>query len=209
MKRFIPNLCIAVACIVFGGPAAWAQTRGSTEAYRAQVSVADQSPEQRSAALQQALAQVIERISGADAVAEAEGVIAQAPRLVQQVGYINDPERGLMLAAGFDGAALERSLRAAHLPVWGILAGNTADVRVTLDGLHSARDYLQALRALDGIPGVQRISTESAHASRAQLQVRVDGGDPQLRRALAQHPALHLRVNSPDLTLDYRASAAP
>lgn len=97
--------------------------------HAAEVAVADQSSATRAAALRDALAQVLVKLTGTSEVLESEAatsMLGNAGRFLQQYRYRTieppptDPEAPrLALRADFDGRALERNLRAAGLPLWG------------------------------------------------------------------------------------------
>ncbi|HEX7030566.1 MAG TPA: DUF2066 domain-containing protein [Gammaproteobacteria bacterium] len=95
----------------------------------AEVRVHDQSAAARASALKDALAQVLVKVTGSQAVletAEAAALLENPARFLQQYRYEalrpapEDPEAAsLLLRAEFDGGAIERRLRAAGLPLWG------------------------------------------------------------------------------------------
>jgi uncharacterized protein len=93
--------------------------------YAAEVAVADDSAGVRSQGLEDALSQVLVKLSGSADVAGLPGaakVLGQASSLVQQYRYRLDgsstpPQRYLW--AKFDRVALERAMRQAGVPVWG------------------------------------------------------------------------------------------
>lgn len=98
--------------------------------FEAAVPVADQSDAARDEALRHALAEVLVRVTGDTAVAQAPGaapLLGNARRYVGQFSYERrlpeDAEPGseprLFLQARFDGAALEQAVRQAGLPFWG------------------------------------------------------------------------------------------
>lgn len=131
--------------------------------YAAQVAVHDQSTETRAAALVDALAQVLVKVTGSRAVldtAEAQALLENPSRYLQQFRYESvrpvptDPAAPrLALHAEFDGAALERRLRAAGLPLWGrerpltlgwVAFSDTADRQLL--GADSGEPVVDALR---------------------------------------------------------------
>lgn len=99
--------------------------------YEASVPVADQSETRRAAALREVLGAVLVKVTGDSAAptrAWAEGLLADADRLVQQYRYERrdavNAETGLPVTtlhfrARFDPAALLRALRDLRVPIWG------------------------------------------------------------------------------------------
>ncbi len=133
-----PTLALALFCLTFPLCAA-------PGLYSAEVRVDDQSAEVREEALQQALGQVLVRVSGdADAALSTAGreVTSRARQLVQQFGYKRAPleksedeaedktanpdqadeaevETELFLHVRFNAGAVNNALRNAGMPVWG------------------------------------------------------------------------------------------
>lgn len=86
--------------------------------YAAQVPVLDRTEEVRQMAFQDCLAAVLVKVSGDRQIVSNPDIVdllGLAPTLVQQYRYTADKT----LWTAFDGAALERILRKAGLPVWG------------------------------------------------------------------------------------------
>lgn len=115
-----------------GFPAAWiapASADPVSGLHAADVPVHDQGAETRAAALKDALAQVLVKMTGSQSVLKADETAAllQNPaRFLQQYRYEAvrpapaDPAvPRLALHAEFDGAALEQRLRASGFPLWG------------------------------------------------------------------------------------------
>jgi hypothetical protein len=171
--------------------------------YEGRVVVADQSDAVRDEGLGQALAQVLERVSGQPAASpQLLPLLTRAPRLVQRYGYERDPATGqLMLAASFDPRGVDSALRAQRLPVWGSSGAQAAeDVDLRIAGLRGIRDYGRSLAAVQAMPGVRRVSVSGADQSRLLLRVRVDGGSAAL---LAAPPGALVRVADADGGLVY------
>lgn len=90
--------------------------------YEAVVAVADRSTGARSAALEQALGEVLVRMTGDRSIAsgpDGAALLPQAARYVQQYRYEGSESSGLRFRVGFDGAALEAALRAQGVAMWG------------------------------------------------------------------------------------------
>ncbi len=86
--------------------------------YSAEVPVVDRSEENRELAYRDCLAAVLVKVTGdrtAAGSSEALDLLDLAPVLLQQYRYTAEDT----LWAAFDGAAVERAVRAAGLPVWG------------------------------------------------------------------------------------------
>lgn len=111
--------CLALALTLASFTTLAATLRGL---YEARVAVADQSPQLRERALQQALEAVLVRVSGNRVLpaAQATTMLARASSLVQGYGYETSAGgAGLQLAAQFDSRAVDALLRQQGLPVWG------------------------------------------------------------------------------------------
>lgn len=107
-------------------------TAGAVDLYTGEVPVADQSVQARGAALRDALAQVLVKVTGDPAAPRASAIapfLADAGRYAQQFQYRTRqlppaepeaaPERELLLSARFDPSAVERMLSESGLPRWG------------------------------------------------------------------------------------------
>jgi len=174
-------------------PLAWAQSPADAGSYEGRVAVADQSDAAREQGLGEALAQVLERVSGQPAGSpQLLPLLGRAPRLVQRYGYERDPATGqLLLAARFDPRGVDNALRAQRLPVWGGSVRAAEDVELRLSGLRGIRDYGRGLAAIQSMPGVRQVSVSGADQSQLLLRVRIDGGSAAL---LAAPPAALVRV---------------
>ena len=124
-------------CLLFAGlwlAAASSPARGAVVQglYEARVPVADQSAAQRSAALQQAFAAVLVKVTGTRAAAGAlAGTLGSPSQYVQQYRFEKvapDPSAppaqppaapALVLWARFDATVVDNALHAAHAPQWG------------------------------------------------------------------------------------------
>lgn len=108
-------LCAPLMTILF----AWSSSAASVpDLYGAAVPVVDKAPESRPDAYSAALAVVLVRASGLRNIAStpaAAELLDDAERFVQQFTYLPDDE----IWVAFDGAAVEKALTAAGLPVWG------------------------------------------------------------------------------------------
>ncbi|MBI3171831.1 MAG: DUF2066 domain-containing protein [Hydrocarboniphaga effusa] len=116
-KNSVSALALVLALAAF--PSLAAPVRGL---YEARVPVADQSPQLREPALQQAFEAVLVRVTGNRSLpaTEAATVLARAGKLVQGYGYETSADgQGLQLKAQFDARAVDALLRQQGLPVWG------------------------------------------------------------------------------------------
>lgn len=118
MKFMRLSACFAaIALLVASLPATAIPMRGL---YEASVPVPDQSPQQREPALRRALEAVLVRVTGQRHPGVASSLLDRANVLVQGYGYENAPGgTGLRLRAQFDPRAVDASLRALGVPVWG------------------------------------------------------------------------------------------
>lgn len=120
-------LLFAVLCLPSTVGVALAQS-ASASLYTGEVPVVDQSDEQRSIALRNALAQVVVKLTGDRDAASNEAVaklVESAERYVQQYTYRQEVATvdgqtllRLSLVASFDRAALDRVLRDRGLRIW-------------------------------------------------------------------------------------------
>lgn len=178
---------IALLFAVFTLPAL-AQTSG-VDPYEGRASVADQSNASRDRGLRDALATVIERVSGAGASArpEAAGVLGRASQMVQRYGFAT-VDGNLQLAASFDKNAVDGQLRAAGLPVWGFTAAPAVNTDLTVTGVRGSADYSKVLTALRAVPGVRKVAVLGAEADQLSLTVDAEGGAARLVGALGNGP---------------------
>ncbi|HEY9544722.1 MAG TPA: DUF2066 domain-containing protein [Solimonas sp.] len=168
-------------------PAA-AQTSPTANAYEGRAPVSDQSTAARDGGLRQALAQVIERVSGPGSSANAGAVLVRAPQLVQRYGFDQDDGGALQLVASFDRNAVDSQLRAAGLPVWGVSSAPAQNADLVVSGLRSSADYARALSALRAVPGVRKIVVLGAEADQLSLSVDTEGGAARLVSAIGNGP---------------------
>ncbi len=174
-------------------PLAGAQSPANAGSYEGRVVVADQGDAARDQGLGEALAQVLERVSGQPAASpQLLPLLTRAPRLVQRYGYERDPATGqLLLVASFDPRGVDNALRAQRLPVWGGSTRAAEDVELRLTGLSGIRDYGRGLAAIQSLPGLRQLSVSGADQSQLLLRVRIDGGSAAL---LATPPPGLVRV---------------
>jgi len=176
--------CLLAATVLSAGIAV-AQPAVTLNPYEARVPVADQSIPARDRALQEALAQVVNRVSGDGAAAKAANLIARAPQLVQRYGYDVDPlSRQLELVASFDARSIESQLRASGVAVWGVNAAPVEDVRLSVNGIKSAQDYARVIARIRSLPGVRNLQVVSASSDQLDLRLRAEGGAQRLSGAL-------------------------
>jgi hypothetical protein len=164
-------ILMTIAILQAAGPAQAAVVQGL---YDTEVPVASQSTEDRSAAFQEALAQVLVKVTGSKTViesAKAEEMVQKAARYVRSFQYVEQPpvvtpkrksDLPLNLAVRFDGEALQRALVEAGLPVWGAnrpavlmaIAAQDSRGKVVLSekGEHPAKELILEIAAERGIP---------------------------------------------------------
>ncbi|WP_028081869.1 DUF2066 domain-containing protein [Solimonas soli] len=153
--------------------------------YEGRVGVADQSAASRDQGLREALAQVVGRVSGVDALGSAAPVLGRAAQYVQQYGFTQEPGGALQLVARFDKTAVDAQLRALGLPVWGYASAPAEELKLSVSGLRGSADYARVLSTLRAVPGVKAVAVQGAEADRLQLGVRAEGGSARLAAALA------------------------
>ena len=159
-----------LALLLLFCPLAPAMAITDADLYTARVAVADQSTETRNQALEEALAQVLRRVSGEQAEALA-GDELQPRALMQRYEYRRDDDapEGLWLLVAFDESAIVRALRDQGYGVWGRERPTTLIWLAVRDGVQ--RTVLS--REHDG-PVAQAL----AQASRAHgLPVMLPEGD--------------------------------
>lgn len=184
-----------------------ALAQAPADGYLARVAVADQSEPVRTAALGEALTQVLERAGGQPLAGQPrlQSTLARAPRLLQRFSYERDPASGqLMLVAGFDPRGVDSALHSAGLPVWGQTTVAAEDVPLSIGDLHGIGDYSRALAALRGLPGVRGVAVLGADNGRLLLRARVEGG----AAALAAGSPLLQRQADADGALVYHLAPA-
>lgn len=172
--------------------------------YTAQVTVPDPSGAARDRGLREALGQVVARVGGETAPARAASLIERAPQLVQRYGYETLPGQPPQLVASFDGAAVEKQLRALGIPVWGVSAAAVEDLRLDLSNVRSAADYARALKLLRSLPGVRQVGVIAAVQDRLQLRLRAEGGAARLSGALYANGQLQPETPVAGVELAYR-----
>lgn len=176
------------AALALSALTAAAQTGPNANAYEGRAPVSDQSTSARDAGLRQALAQVIERVSGPGSSGNAGAVLSRAPQLVQRYGYDNGDGGALQLVASFDKNAVDSQLRAAGLPVWGVSSAPAQNADLIVSGLRSSADYARTLSTLRAVPGVRKVVVLGATADQLSLTVDAEGGAAQLVATIGNGP---------------------
>lgn len=185
MRLSIPAVVLALASLL--ALPVHAQGEVAANPYEGRAAVADQSPASRDSGLREALAQVVDRVSGAGASSSAPAVLARAAQLVQRYGF--DTGSGAVeLVASFDRNAVDSQLRAAGLPVWGYSAAPAETTELTVRGLRSSADYATVLTALRAVPGVRKIAVLGADGDQLSLTVSAEGGSARLVSVLGKGP---------------------
>ncbi len=130
--------------------------------YRGEVPVASRSNADQRAAIQDALAQVLVRVTGDATVAsrpEAQSLLRQANNVLLSYGYQSGPP--LRLEVSFDAQRINQQLQATGLPLWGAQRPQTLiwlalddpeEGRVLLSDTASQTDALEQDAALRGLP---------------------------------------------------------
>lgn len=146
------TLSRVLLCLVLGTQAA-----AAASLYEAEVPVAGSDAGSRTAALRQALTQVLVKVSGRRDVGNLPG-IAAAGRLVQQYRYGVAPRTGgQTLWARFDSDAVERLLQGAGVPVW---SGERPDLLVWLAVQDGGRRSLLGSDSIGGVSTALRAQAE-------------------------------------------------
>jgi hypothetical protein len=184
-------------------PAA-AQGDATANPYEGRAPVADQNAASRAGGLRNALAQVVERVSGPGSSARAAAVIANAANLVQRYGYETGDGGALQLVASFDRNAVDRQLRGAGLPVWGVSAAPAQSTDLVVSGVRSSADYAHTLNALRAVAGVRRVAVLGADGDRLSLAVDAEGGAARLAGMLGNGPQFVRDPNAAPGTLGLR-----
>lgn len=183
-RAFLTLASLACAGVAAAQPPA-ATPPMALNPYEARVAVPDQSAPARDRALQEALAQVVDRVSGDGAARTAGELVARAPQLVQRYAYEVDPlTRQLQLTASFDARSIESQLRGSGLTVWGVNAAPVEEVRISISGIDGAKSYARLLARLRSLPGVRNLQVVSAQGGLLDLRLRAEGGAQRLSGAL-------------------------
>lgn len=172
MMRTVLALCLVWAAVP-------AQAVVPPDFYKTDVPVASQSTADRSVAFQQAMAQILVKITGSTVIMqmpEAGEMAQQAAKYVRQFRYAEQPPlqgqakpakpdaeyKPFIISVTFNGEALERALLEAGLPIWNadrppvlVLAGvQERNQRIILaEGTeHPVKQALQQAAAMRGVP---------------------------------------------------------
>jgi hypothetical protein len=183
--------------------------------YTGQVPVDSQSDADRAAALKNALAQVVIRVSGdpgALARPELAKAVGDAERYVQQFQYDREvvtdasgqPQGRLTLVAQFDRDAVDRLLGGT-----GAAAGAAGDAsaaaadstpgefRVWVGGIRSALDYARLIGGLSANERIHDLHVEMARGDGVQLRLGIAGPLARVLDALNAGPLLHVTNAKP------------
>jgi hypothetical protein len=157
--------------------------------YEAVVPLTDPSATGQDAALREALAAVLAKVTSLPEIRSqpaAAPVLAQAAQLVQHYGEERDPATRLpMFRAAFDPRSVDEALKRQGLPVWGQVAGAEQDWPVTVRYVNDFRSYGRALNALRRVRGVRTVSVQTVEGDSVSLKVRFEGDANALTRAIA------------------------
>lgn len=174
MMRTILAFCLVLAATL-GAVSARAEV--PPDFYKTSVPVASQSTADRSAAFQQAMAQMLVKITGSTVIMQmpkAGEVAGQAAKYVRQFQYSEQPPgqskpvnsgedyKPFVISVTFSGEALERALLEAGLPVWNadrppvlVLAGvqdRNQRLILSAETEHPVKQALEQAAALRGVP---------------------------------------------------------
>ena len=181
--------------------------------YTGQAPVNSQTDADRADALKSALAQVVVKLTGNNAVLarpEVANAVANAGHYVQQYQYTQEvatdagqPQLRLNLVAQFDRDAVDRLLSGLGL---GHAGGDAAPAavdlqpqsyRVWVSGVGSAEDYARAVGALSRNELVRSVQAEQAHGDGVELQLEVVGPLPRLLESFSSGPLRVLNAKPP------------
>ena len=211
LRRLLPLLLILPVVLPCWALPAFA----AAGLYAGQVPVNSQSDEDRAGALRAALAQVVVKVSGDNAIVSKPDVakaIANADKYVQQYQYAQDvanengqPQVRLSLIAQFDRDAVDRLLADVNG------AGRTAAAdagqpppeqqsgtyHVWVSGITSAEDYARLIGSLTRNELIRSVQTELARGDGVQLRVDAASSLPRLLTSLAGSPVHVLNAKPP------------
>jgi hypothetical protein len=201
--------------------------RAGTSLYTGQVPVNSQSEAERTEALKSALAQVLVKLAGDNAVLakpEVAKAVANAGRYVQQYQYTQDvatdagqPPARLTLMAQFDRDAIDQLLRDLGLVHAGGDAAQSAQVQsgvnqpgasqsgsyhVWVSGVNSAEDYARLIGSLSRNELVRGVQAEQARGDGVLLKLDVTGPLSRLLDTLATGPVHVLNAKPPVADVD-------
>jgi hypothetical protein len=207
MTRNVLILILIVALQAVAGPAAQAAVVPGL--YDTEVPVASQSPEDRSAAFQEALARVLVKVTGSKTIVETakvEEVLRKAARYVRSFRYVEQPpaagSRGqkeplLNLSVSFDGEALQRLLIETGLPVWSanrpavlmLVAAQDARGKIVLaeSGEHAAKELIREIAAERGIPVLFPLLDAKERGQFSFAQIHAGSAEAMLKPAQRYH----------------------
>lgn len=182
--------------------------------YTGQAPVNSQTDADRADALKSALAQVVVKLTGNNAVLarpEVANAVANAGHYVQQYQYTQEvatdagqPQLRLNLVAQFDRDAVDRLLSGLGLAHAG--SGDAAPAavdlqpqsyRVWVSGVRSAEDYARAVGALSRNELVRSVQAEQARGDGVELQLEVVGPLPRLLESFSSGPLRVLNAKPP------------
>jgi hypothetical protein len=180
--------------------------------YTGQVPVASQSEQDTATGLSAALAQVLAKLTGDNAVLTRPGVakvVAQPNRYVQQYQFVQDAADvgRLSLIAQFDHAAIDGLLADLGLartaggadtaPATPVADMRPQTFRVWVSGVNSPTDYARAVGTLARNELVRSVQAEVARNDGVQLRVEVTGSLQRLLESLSSGPVRVLNAAPP------------
>jgi Uncharacterized protein conserved in bacteria (DUF2066) len=208
--------CLSAALLVLAALLPALANAGAS-LYTGQVPVNSQSDTERAEALKSALAQVLVKLAGDNAVLtkpEVAKAVANAEHYVQQYQYSQDvatdtgqPQARLNLVAQFDRNAVDQLLRDLGLVHGGADASPDAQAQqasnqsgsyhVWVSGVNSAEDYARLIGSLSHNELVRGVQAEQARGDGVQLRLDVTGSLSRLLDTLATGPVHVLNAKPP------------
>jgi hypothetical protein len=188
--------------------------------YKADVPVASQSTSDRSAAFQQAMAQILVKITGSTVIMQmpkAGELAQQAAKYVRQFRYAEQPPPGqvkparrdedykpFIISVIFNGEALERDLLAAGLPIWNadrqpvlVVAGvqeGTQRLILSAQTEHPVKQALEQAAAARGVPLLFPLMDQKDRKQVNFADIRGAFSEPLLQLAQRYNAALVLEA---------------
>ncbi len=168
--------------------------------YTAEVVLETDSAEARTAALREALAQVLTRVAGQPVP---DITLDAADRWVQHFGVARGAEGERLLRAGFDPGSIDQALRDRGYPVWGAFAGDRQSWRLHIEGIDAPADLAKLYSALQ-LPSAEDLQVEALKGQSVSLRITTSSGVMMLEQALAQAGAVRLLDRGSDGVLRYQ-----
>lgn len=175
----------------------------SSDAYRVEAQVENQSEAKRIAAVKSGLSDVIARVSG-DAALQHPSVrqaISSAPDYLLKFSYSEDGDKnseksatdtGVKLTLSYSAQAIESLLRQAQLPFGGAAPKNATSLILNVDGVGDFTSFKQVHAYLETLTMIRRSELLSANNSLLVFQLTLEGDVAPLKNTLATDNKLQL-----------------